>query len=535
MVQTSRLLDKAEQNMQEHPDSALSVLRSIDRASLVSGSQTARFSLLLSMALDKNYIDITNDSTISVACDYYQKHGSIRYKMLSSYYAGVVHRNAGNDLRAAVEFNNALDLAQELNDCHYAGLACNHLSGIQSSNYNHVQAIEYSRRAESFFESCGETLSADYARAYTASQLFREKQYDKSLAITESILSNNNYQPLLKKCLWLKTEILLYGKHDYAGALECLEQISLGNNRLDSLSYYGYKAILSERNGDSHAANQCIKLAESFVETGIDSLTLWNQKSDVYEIRKDYQNAFDCLDTATRIQSRKITELLGQSVTHELENHYRQSLKEEKEASRNRILVFSLSGILLLVIIALLVLTVRKLHRNHVQDMVDIESLSDDIQSLRNSNDQFRRLSDAIISDRVKFLQQLSESYFSWSEEEIQKREKQNGISTRDEIISCFRHQLGDLRSDKQLLISLENAVNTSQESIMTKVRNAGDGRMKDDDYSILTLLFSGLSIKSIAFLLKMSEPALRTRKSRYKQFFNSIDHPDAPAIVARL
>lgn len=535
LVRTNRLLDKAEVDISEHPDSALSALQSIDKTSLAPGRQTARYSLLLSMALDKNYIDITNDSTISIAYDYYQKHGNTRYKMLSSYYAGIVHQNAGNDLQAAVEFDRALELAQALKDNHYAGLSCRHLSSIHAKNYNHVQALEYSKLAESFFVSCGETLSANYARANIAEQLFREKQYDQALYITDSILATNAYRPLAKICLWLKTELLLYGKHDYSGALICLEQIPLRHSRIDSLSYYGYKAIIAEKKGDSYEADHFFYIAEEIVKTDLDSLTFFDQKAGVYETRGDYRQAFVCLRAATDIQSRKITELLGQSVTHELENHYRQSLKEEKEASRNRILVFSLSGILLLVIIALLVFTIHKLHINHVQDMVDIETLNNDLKTLRSSNDQFRKVSDAIISEQVQFLRQLSDSYFSWSDEEVRKREKQNGISTREEIISRFRHQLGDLRSDKQLLSSLESAVDASQDNIMTTVRRVCGKEMKERDYTILALLFSGLSIKSISFLLKMSEPALRTRKSRYKQFFNSIDHPDAPAILARL
>ena len=535
IVKTSKSLDTAESIFHEHPDSALSIIRSIDGNALVPGRQTARYALLLSAALDKNYIDVANDSIVSIAYDYYQKHGSLHHRMLSYYYAGVVHQNAGDDLRAAVEFDKALYIAQELNDRHYAGLSSQHLSKIHNNNYNHVQALEYSKHAVFFFDSCGETLSADYARADMATQLRQEHDYDKALVITNSILAHNDYPPLVKKCLWLKTELLLYGMHDYPGALYYLEQIPQGLNHIDSLSYYGYKAILAERTGDSASANHLFSLADGVAKTDLDSLTLWNQKAGVYETRGDYQQAFTCLRTATNIQSRKITELLGQSVTRELENHYRQSFKEEKEASRIRTLVFLLAGSLLLLVIAVLAFALRRLHLGHIQDMVDIESLNEDILSLRSSNDQFRRVSDAVISDRIQFMRQLSESYFSWTDEEVRKREKEKGISSKDEIITRFRHQLGDLRSDKQLLTSLESAVDLSQDGIMEKVRAVSGGKLKESDYIVLTLLLSGLSIKSSAFLLRMSEPALRTRKSRYRQFFAASDHPDAPLILERL
>ena len=76
-------LDQAEALMTEHPDSALSILQEVDEAQLSTKAQQARFALLLSMALDKNYIDVASDSLIRPAVEYYEKHGSDRKKMLT--------------------------------------------------------------------------------------------------------------------------------------------------------------------------------------------------------------------------------------------------------------------------------------------------------------------------------------------------------------------------------------------------------------------------------------------------------------------
>ena len=52
-------MDKAECLMNEKPDSALIILRNIDKTIELSESQNARYALLYSQALDKNYIDET--------------------------------------------------------------------------------------------------------------------------------------------------------------------------------------------------------------------------------------------------------------------------------------------------------------------------------------------------------------------------------------------------------------------------------------------------------------------------------------------
>ena len=91
---TRTQLDKAEALMTEHPDSALAILQQVDDAQLTTNALQARFALLLSMALDKNYIDIASDSLIRPAVEYYENHGSSREKMLTCYYHTNVLYNA---------------------------------------------------------------------------------------------------------------------------------------------------------------------------------------------------------------------------------------------------------------------------------------------------------------------------------------------------------------------------------------------------------------------------------------------------------
>ena len=396
-------------------------------------------------------------------------------------------------------------------------------------------ALEYSKKAADFFDACGETLSADYARINIAEQLMRSEDWEQAMSLTDTILSRNTYTPLIRTALWLKTDILIVGKEDYQTASIILEQIPLLKQKKDTLSYYECKALLLEAKGNHNEAKLLFDMADELVSDSIDSLTLLNYKSEAFRLRKDYKKAYDALRKATDIQYTEIQNLLGQSVTHALENHYRESYNTQKERTMLNTIIYSVVGILLLLIILGLTLLARKLHRDRVQDMADIDSLNNDLQALREKNANFRKTADSVIIDKVQFLQQLSESYFSWTDEEVKKREKRKGIQTKDELISVFRQQLGEIRSNRQLIVSLEEAVNSSNDNLIQRLRTEYNDKLKEQDFAILTLLYSGLSIKSIAFYLRTTEPALRTRKTRYKHLFEENPTPSSEEFIQRL
>jgi len=520
--------------MSEHPDSALSILEAIAPGDMPTKAIRARHALLLSMALDKNYIDITNDSTVRISFDYYKHHGTKRDKMLSYYYMGVIHQNAGDDLQAAIEFDETLNLAKELDDYHFCGLACRHLSSIHAHNYNHVQSLKYAEETARYFDMCGENLSADYGRINMAEQMIFQGRRAEAEAVIDSVLSTNHYSPLTKIASWLKVDILITeGKYDKASII--LTTLSEDTSNLEKLLLNTHESFLHQINGETAKADSCAIIAQRYIHNSVDSLTFLNQLIKIHALRKDYFKAFSSLNQAIKIQNRQTSALLGQSVTYALEQHYRESLDSEKEHSKLKSLIITFIVLLAAVLSVILIALIRKQRRNNIQLMSDIETLSNDMEAIRANNEQFKTVSDSLLKERVQFLKQLSNSYFEWTDEEVKKREKHAGAQTKDEIISTFRHQLGELRADDSLFSSLEQAINYSKDNLMEKLRNVCKGALKENDFRTLTLLFTGLSIRSSAFLLRMSEPALRTRKTRYKHFFETLPEPHATLFADNL
>lgn len=96
------LLNGIEAYIDEYPEEALKVLESVNREELTTRKLKAKHALLYSMALDKNYIDVTTDSIIAPAVNYYKYRVTDEERFKSLYYAGRVYQNAGN-VEAAME------------------------------------------------------------------------------------------------------------------------------------------------------------------------------------------------------------------------------------------------------------------------------------------------------------------------------------------------------------------------------------------------------------------------------------------------
>ena len=109
-------ITEMERIIEERPDSVLNVLQAIDTDELIGDEERAKHALLLSMALDKNYIDKTDFDVLQPAIDYYEDNGSATDKLRTYYYQGRIYQNAGNDAAAMECFVNALSEGDGSND-----------------------------------------------------------------------------------------------------------------------------------------------------------------------------------------------------------------------------------------------------------------------------------------------------------------------------------------------------------------------------------------------------------------------------------
>ncbi|MDE5869394.1 MAG: hypothetical protein K2H18_04100, partial [Muribaculaceae bacterium] len=110
------VMDSAELLLEEQPDSSLTILNSISTDQLRSNKDKARYSLLKSIAIDKNYIDTTTFDVLQPAIDFYLKNGTPDEKMKTLYYQGRIYQNRGEDEKAMKSLIQAIDLKDNISD-----------------------------------------------------------------------------------------------------------------------------------------------------------------------------------------------------------------------------------------------------------------------------------------------------------------------------------------------------------------------------------------------------------------------------------
>ena len=148
-------ISQVESYIEERPDSALVVLEQIVPSELSSKEEKAKYSLLYSMALDKNFVDKTDFEVLQPAIDYYKDNGSATDKLRTYYYQGRIYQNAGNDALAMECFVNAIYNGKESNDILTKARTYFAQSHIYYSLYEWDNFIEANKNSALLFKESG--------------------------------------------------------------------------------------------------------------------------------------------------------------------------------------------------------------------------------------------------------------------------------------------------------------------------------------------------------------------------------------------
>lgn len=156
------VLDSAEAIMNERPDSALVLLENIDSAAVRGRATAARYSLLLSMALDKNVIDTADISIILPAVRYYERRGDDLSKARTFFYYGRVLQNGGDNEAALEAVSKAELYADRTDDLYLQGLIADCKGRIYESSDELDEALQHYVQAADAFRSLNLRINEMY-------------------------------------------------------------------------------------------------------------------------------------------------------------------------------------------------------------------------------------------------------------------------------------------------------------------------------------------------------------------------------------
>ena len=452
-------LTKADSLMHTHPDSALALLQSISADSLTDDANRAYHALLLSQALDKNYIDKTDDSLINIAVTYYADKPVTPQQMLAYYYQARIKQNAKAYPEALYSALHAEAIALQLNDHYHLGLIYRLMMECYNRVYNTEKELEYAQLSYEHFalsehERYTKFAQLDLAKAYTSN-----RKMDQSIEILKPLLKiteEKNDSTLLSRIL-----------ASYSNALMCLNEYAMAKNILLRLQTIK-KRPLTTRNFSNLAIcylyeNQPDSAlyygakAEKMIKNDADRY-LYEKFNYLYHRReKDFETAL----AAYRKASAHHDDAMSTADNHEIDRVVQQFHEEQLKIVQKRTLKhYTFVALLLLLIIIGISLGYLCYARRQMRRRIDAyHQLQKSLEQLS----QHQANQDAVL---LKLYKEKYHAFVSLTER------CNNSIGSKDEqkFLKELKKVLNSLKTP-EFRLQIENDINSYRNHIIRDLR----------------------------------------------------------------
>ena len=502
----------------QYPDSALSELKRIDTLSIHRTKDKAYYALLLSAARDKCYIDVTNDSLITLSADYFANHGSLYNRMRSYYYQGIIKKNSKNYPAAIVYFEKAGQDAARLNDLRYQGLVQRNMGSIFHATNNYTEAKNHLRSAISFFSRNNDSLYVHYA-AYALAVNY--------LNSAEGYLTNSD----LDSCLFCLRKILAQTKSktliDYSRLLYAKALVIKGDSLQKAISIftnaphsqlsirdYGYCAYAFAKSAQMDSAHKWMDAAYRSAQTRPQESTLNSLLFRVDSLERQYPEALRKVVNAMAVQDSVTRVLLQQSISVTQKDYYQhENTIQNNHLQKQRLVLIAVCLIFLVTLLSFLIIMQNRKEIHNAQLKEQMAQLVITRQVIRKDN---RALVGALFMERLKQLFGLSHQYFE-AKDDVEKAES----------LQEFKNVARELENVPAFFDQLENNLNLYCSGIMDKL-NKQVPEIKGNNRKIIALFFAGIPDPVVQILMRRNSlGSLRTLRTRFRQTIKKANATD--------
>ena len=521
-TETEALLSKAELQMDEHPNSALILLQELDTKQLTSADEKALYALLYSQALDKNYIDITDDSLINIAVDYYKNKKSCKnYYFSSLFYKARVQYNRGDYVNAIITLTVAEELIPYINDNYKLALLYSWKGHIHNDMFDATKSLSMYKKAKHHYSLCNQ----------------KALEYDKLIAIADAYCKLKEYDQTEKHIQtaikWAyenkETSILQEGVNSLIILYENLEKY----DKLDNLYKSNYLAecdttltlLLSLSRKYAYEANtqmskRFYERARQMVESKSDSIIFYERMRIIHSHLKEYKDAAFCANQNLRLYDREIRTALTQPIATALNDYYIAQIqyKQQEEYINRLYLTISVIAAILLTI-ALYVVYKYSCNRVALKN-AKIESLIATVNNMEHeikenkSNSFMEEKVHRLFAERFSLLNKLCTTYYETS---VCNKE-------RDSVFQEVKREMKKIMHDKNTITELESLINDFKENILSLLYEDFPN-LSNTDRLIFTLLLAGFSAKAISAIIGINRDVIYAKKSRLKKQILLLDN----------
>ena len=505
----SEILDTAERQIVEYPDSALTTVRSIGRYTPMVPSVRARYSLLYSKALDKNKIRVNSDSLIIRSTNYYDLFGTPEERMESYYYLGRVQENAKEHLPATISYLYAEQFADVVDNNYLKGLLYSHLGEMYLHYTSYPKAVDYYTKSYEFYKL------ADL-RQHQAYQLFsmgrvQLKLYNNELALSyilqaKELASTNDFDALLPFC---DRELIgLYQQNrDYEKAYQTIENLDPKYYLNDMLALSSIIQVFHHL-GYKERATQLLDRGCRIAQTKIDSAYMHYCLSQIYYSENKFKESIAEYNKWIWQQNSVITKHMEMNEISSIESVL---FKKKVDDVTDRIMRLKIGSAVLIILVCLIFVCAyigikRKERRLSIELARNIALIEDIRSSIDHQSADISSMLHEVLYSRFEIFDKLCYTYY----------ERNNGIKQQKAIYDKVQELIGDFSTNLETIADIENSVNICKDNAMAKLREEFP-ELKDEEYKLLCYVFAGFSNQAIAVFTNSESGTVATRKSRLK------------------
>lgn len=537
-------LSRAESVMWEHPDSALSILRSMPQSSLSSGKNYATWALLLAQARDKVYgkrlpdsLNIpSSDKLVQDAMDYFEKEDDLKRMAQAYYYKGQLLEDQKKLTEAIPLFLKSKDIMTRLDEPLFTYLICQSLGNTYRYQDLYEESLVQLKDAYQYALRSGNGERISYALSELGRTYVHINEMDSALFYFGKSLENAKRLGNLELEAMAMGELgFVYGKlRLYENALQYIrKEVDIKQEiscRELPQAYYGLGYVFFDAGQLDSSKVYFLKSLETdnlyTIKGAYDFLSKieeeQNKYTDAIYYNKQYRIYSDSIYVLTHTYD--LAELQAR-YDHERLLNINNQLKLEK--TNQEIIGLFVTAVLLILIIVYQYRVLRKEKSlAHAREQIRIykESIRENENRIKENEQLIATLNnkqqeiDEIVSENKSLLDQNAESH-----KEIEKYEEllKSSYKKLDEQLPYF-DKLKDLKEHPKYLKDADwsliiNWTNLQYHQFYTRLeKDFPDFSELDKRYCCLIKM--GFSSSQIAVFANSLPESVSKQKQRIKQ-----------------
>ena len=506
-VNVSRTLNDVESYIMERPDSALTVLESIDRDDLNTARTKAHHALLHAMALDKNYIDVTEDSIAKVATEYYKKHGPRRNYARALYYLGKSYYYNEEYDKAILEYSKAEKVAVGC-DSLYLGMIKTAEARVYNLTYNSIEELKCIQNAVKIFQLLG-IPSYERSTKYSLGIAYHNAdRFDEAILVFKELIDSSlttDYY-LKNSTLYLAHSMIERKDADYH-AVESLfrkAKYELEANLTDRDFWaWTYSLYKIGSNNEAEAIMNNIDVSEEY------TANFW--KSRIYAFLNDWESVYKYDRLSDIYQNKVIESVLETSLATYQRDYYQSELESSEYKVKTR--TMGLIGVIVIAVLVVIIicLILNKYLTKQKEEKEKLLEYSEEIrrqlsEAEKNDYPALKRKYLSLYKTRFETIGSLSEQYI-----QAEGRSDIESLMFK-KVVTLIK----EIKNDSTNRAKFEAMLDEDLDMIMTRLRKEMP-KFSETDFAIFSYLIVGFDATTISRLIDMTVNNIYAHKRRIR------------------